>query len=185
MTSNFSPESKFVWIHWNTPRVSWGIVAMPTSIVLQLLRPITWTCSKNKQNDLDGCAAGLGMRTKIECGWGGSSLVCSHADLPLDSTNQLSQQIKSFTYIIKQDTICKQSALAEAPSSGFIPTWIIIVFALLSLVLWFLRMVNRVYILAQICALHANPSTRAHGCPQPFYRSRTPALTAAVDLEAW
>ena len=41
---------------------------------------------------------------------GEASPVCSHVDLPLDSANQLSQQIKSSTYIVKQNTICRQSA---------------------------------------------------------------------------
>ena len=126
------------------------------------------------------------MRTKFDCGCGGSSPVCSHADLPLDSANQLSQQMKISTYIIKKDIPFAHSQLvSEASSRELTPSWITVVVSLISRAFSFLLTVKTVYTLAHICALHAIAVTRAHGCPTAlFYRSRTPALAAAVELEA-
>ena len=122
------------------------------------------------------------MRTNVEFGCEGFSPVCSLADLPLGSANQLSQQIKISTYNIKQDTICKQSACVWSTITALIPTWIAIVVALISQVLSFLRTVNTVYILAHICTLHTNPATRAHGCPTALLQEKSTSSNSCYGV---
>ena len=107
----------------------------------------------------------------------------------MDSANQLSHQIKSFIYNIKQDTFCKQSAGVWSIMRRIRP---LLHQLLLSSAKWFPSykcLTQSTHWHSYACPLHSIAVTRAHACmafPQLILQKQdhtTSPLTAAMGLE--
>ena len=107
------------------------------------------------------------MRTKIECGGESSSLVSTHADLPLDNKSKL------LLTLLSKIPPANIQLVSEASSGGFILTCITVAAAFISRAFSFLRLANTVYTLTHICTLQSIAETRAHGYPTVLFTGAT------------